>query len=47
MDTPLLFAGLVGLTVIGIVLFLLIEVAEKLAIPWHASTRNTGGGESL
>ncbi len=43
MDTPLLFAGLVGLTLIGIVLFLLIEVAERLAIPWHASTRNHGG----
>lgn len=47
MDTPLLFAGLVGLTLIGIVLFLLIEVAERLAIPWHASTRNAGAGESL
>jgi len=43
MDTPLLFAGLVGLTVIGIVLFLAIEVAERLAIPWHTSTRNSGG----
>ena len=39
MDTPLLFAGLVGLTLIGIVLFLLIEVAERFAIPWHTSTR--------
>lgn len=45
MDTPLLFAGLVGLTLIGIVLFMLIEIAERIAIPWHASTRNTG--ESL
>lgn len=47
MDTPLLFAGLVGLTVIGIVLFLLIEIAERFAIPWHTSTRNTGAAESL
>jgi NitT/TauT family transport system permease protein len=42
MDTPLLFAGLVGLTLIGIVLFLLIEVAERFAIPWHTSARSTG-----
>lgn len=42
MDTPLLFAGLAGLTIIGVVLFLLIEIAERLAIPWHTSTRNTG-----
>lgn len=47
MDTPLLFAGLVGLTLIGVVLFMLIEVAERFAIPWHTSTRNTAGGESL
>ena len=47
MDTPLLFAGLVGLTLIGVVLFMLIEVAERFAIPWHASARNTAAGESL
>ena len=47
MDTPLLFAGLAGLTIIGIVLFLLIEIAERFAIPWHTSTRNSGAGESL
>lgn len=47
MDTPLLFAGLVGLTLIGVVLFLLIEIAERFAIPWHTATRNAGAGESL
>ena len=47
MDTPLLFAGLVGLTVIGVVFFLLIEAAERLAIPWHVSSRTTFKGESL
>jgi NitT/TauT family transport system permease protein len=47
MDTPLLFAGLVGLTVIGVIFFLLIEVAERLAIPWHVSSRTTFRGESL
>jgi NitT/TauT family transport system permease protein len=47
MDTPLLFAGLIGLTVIGVVLFVLIEIAERLITPWHASTRNSGAGESL
>jgi NitT/TauT family transport system permease protein len=47
MDTPLLFAGLVGLTLIGIVLFMAIEIAERFAIPWHTSTRSSGTGESL
>jgi len=47
LDTPLLFAGFVGLTVIGGVLFLLIELAERLAIPWHTSHRTTMTQESL
>lgn len=47
MDTPLLFAGLVGLTVIGVVLFLLVELAERLAIPWHTSARSEGARESM
>src|SRR5262245_17592086 len=32
-DTPLLFAGLVALTVQGVVLFFLVELVERLAIP--------------
>jgi NitT/TauT family transport system permease protein len=47
LDTVLLFAGLIGLTVIGVGLFLLIEIVERLAIPWHVSQRNTGARESL
>jgi len=35
MDTQLLFAGIVALTVLGVVLFLLVELAERLAIPRH------------
>jgi NitT/TauT family transport system permease protein len=37
-DTPLLFAGLVALTVIGVGGFLVIEVVERLVIPWHHRT---------
>jgi NitT/TauT family transport system permease protein len=33
MDTPLLFAGLIALTILGVGLFLLVELAERLAIP--------------
>jgi NitT/TauT family transport system permease protein len=32
MDTPLLFAGLVGLTLIGIVFFMAVELAERLLL---------------
>jgi NitT/TauT family transport system permease protein len=47
LDTPLLFAGFVGLTVIGVGLFMLIELAERLAIPWHVSQRDTTARETL
>jgi NitT/TauT family transport system permease protein len=33
MDTPLLFAGLIALTVLGVVLFAFVELAERLIIP--------------
>ena len=39
-NTPLLFAGLIVLTVIAIVLFGLIELLERFAIPWHVSQRS-------
>ncbi len=47
LDSPLNFAGLVALTVIGAGLFLLIELIEWLAIPWHASQRDTEAHQSL
>jgi NitT/TauT family transport system permease protein len=39
MDTELLFAGIFALVVMGVVLFLVMEVLEKLALPWHISQR--------
>jgi NitT/TauT family transport system permease protein len=37
LDTPLLFAGIIALTVQGIVLYFLVELAEHLAIPRPAA----------
>lgn len=42
LQTPLMFATIVALTVIGLVLFYLIELLETLLIPWHVTKR---GGE--
>jgi NitT/TauT family transport system permease protein len=39
MDTELLFAGILALVIIGVALFLLMEIAERLALPWHISNR--------
>ncbi len=47
MDTPLLFAGLVGLTVLGVGFYLLIEVAESLAVPRHIRGSHGAARESM
>jgi NitT/TauT family transport system permease protein len=39
LDAPMLFADLLLMSAIGIVLFVVVEVAEALLIPWHASRR--------
>ena len=39
-DLPLMFAALVVLSLIGVLLFVLLDVIERFAIPWHASQRN-------
>ncbi|MFT4174010.1 MAG: ABC transporter permease [Rhodocyclaceae bacterium] len=43
-DLPLMFAALVVLSLIGVLLFGLIDLVERYAIPWHASQRNAQGG---
>ena len=39
-DLPLMFAGLVILSMIGVLLFLVIELVERWLMPWHASQRH-------
>jgi NitT/TauT family transport system permease protein len=38
-DLPLMFAGLVVLALIGVLLFIAVEMAERLWVPWHVSQR--------
>jgi len=39
-DLPLMFAALVVLSMIGVILFVAIDMIERWAIPWHAAHRN-------
>ncbi len=39
-ELPTMFAALVVLALIGMILFWIIDVVERLAIPWHASQRH-------
>ena len=47
MDTQLLFAGIVALTVLGVGLFLMVELAERLAVPRHIIAAEKGARESM
>jgi NitT/TauT family transport system permease protein len=42
-DLPLMFAALVILSLIGVLLFLIVDVIERIAIPWHVSQRGGSG----
>ncbi|AUZ33848.1 ABC transporter permease [Arthrobacter sp. PGP41] len=39
LDTPLLFAAIVILTVLGLIVYYTVTLIERLAIPWHVSQR--------
>ena len=39
-DLPLMFAALTILSMIGVLLFLVIELVERWMLPWHASQRH-------
>ena len=37
LNTPQLFAALIAMSVIGIVLFVVLEIAERFAVPWRVA----------
>lgn len=39
-DTAMLFAALIIMSLLGIILFAIILVAERVLVPWHSSRRN-------
>lgn len=39
-DLPTMFAALVILSLMGVILFWILDVIERLSIPWHASQRH-------
>ncbi len=47
MDTALLFAGIVALTIVGVILYGLIAVVERMMLPPHALGATMGARESM
>lgn len=39
-DTAMLFASLIIMSLLGVLLFAILQIVEHFAIPWHASHRN-------
>ncbi|MGO1235446.1 MAG: ABC transporter permease [Microbacterium gubbeenense] len=42
LDTAMLFAALIIMSLMGVLLFAIIQIAERFLIPWHASRRGSG-----
>ena len=42
-DTPQMFVAIVLLAVLGTILFFLVDLAEKIFLPWHVSRRRDEG----
>ncbi len=42
-DTASLFVALIIMSLLGVALFALLQVAERFVIPWHSSRRSSGG----
>jgi NitT/TauT family transport system permease protein len=47
LDTPMLFAGLLIMSLLGVILFVAVELLEYLVLPWHASRRTDAATTSL
>ncbi|HVJ72871.1 MAG TPA: ABC transporter permease [Casimicrobiaceae bacterium] len=41
LDTPMVFATIVILSLIGVVVYYAVEIVERVAIPWHVSQQQT------
>ena len=47
METALMFATIVALTVIGLVFFYAVELLETFLIPWHVTHRTREGAGTM
>jgi NitT/TauT family transport system permease protein len=43
LETPMVFAIIIVLSIVGLIIYYMVEVIERLAIPWHVSQRGDQG----
>jgi len=46
LETPMVFATIVVLSIVGLIVYYVVELIERIAIPWHVSQRPDGTGLS-
>jgi NitT/TauT family transport system permease protein len=47
LDTPMVFATIVILSLIGLTVYYAVEVIERIAIPWHVSQQASAGDATI
>jgi NitT/TauT family transport system permease protein len=47
LNTPLLFSALIALTILGLIFYALVSIAERLAVPWHAEAEERSTASSM
>jgi NitT/TauT family transport system permease protein len=47
LDTPMVFATIVLLSLIGVVVYYAVDILERIAIPWHVSQQQHEAGAAL
>jgi NitT/TauT family transport system permease protein len=47
LDTPMVFATIVLLSLIGVVVYYAVDILERIAIPWHVSQQQHEAGATL
>lgn len=47
LETPMVFAVIMVLSIVGLIVYYIVEFIERIAIPWHVSQRNDQGGVQL
>ena len=46
-DTPMVFATIVLLSLLGLAVYYVVEIIERLAIPWHVSQQQTAADATM
>jgi NitT/TauT family transport system permease protein len=46
-DTPMVFATIVLLSLLGLAVYYVVEIIERIAIPWHVSQQQTAAEATM